>query len=922
LGEVMKRVFIKTRLNLLLLCVVCIAFFASYSLAADINPKVAIVFSNTSYYARNSTSETEGVHYLYEVSTTEHQLMMAGIPFDIIGENNLTSAETIGLYNVIILPAMSNVRSAIKDQILNNLETAVKSNGLNIYAIGDLMVANEAKVKFNYSANQSPINRILNVKNITGKVDASVTYIAVNSSNPATWRYNNNESLFAADWFGYTKIQVLNATEPATYPFQAYDTTAKTFNPVTIATKNRKGRIFYASDATLSVETAIGRDAILWLIYEDKPHFGIKITNKTAIFIPRVDADDSGDIDINIPAINNYINITKKNRLLGGWYITTNNGGNTPVDWATLRPYYQKMMNNSIEIGSHSVTHYDDINLQTDAVVYNEFLNSKQQINTQLGINITGYANAGNTPLQLRLWRIANQTGYSYYSPLQDSKYKGFGYVSDQFTTVNIETNMISDYELMDIQKLTDVQTANYWKGEFNTSYRWGDGIVICVLWHDYLLNSRYNAYFTFASYVNQTDTEGTTPNDVVQRFINWTNQDFTVNSIIVNGSEAWSITRLSPRTKFGQITVALSTPIRGFSGTSHLSRTPDNKSYVFAFEADTVTFYFNSTGPSLILNPIGNKTVSENSTLNFNLTVVYNGTGTISYQKNSSLGTLNGAAFTWTPPFGSNGLYAINFTATDGTAADRKTAFINVLKTNRAPVLQHINDISVNEGQIVRIIPNATDSDGDAVTYLYSAPLNQTGGWQTHIGDAGIYSVNVTATDGNLSVSQGVLIIVASALSVNITLVSGWNLISIPIVPADSSISAIMNGCSYTRIWEFEPNQSWKSTDTGLTMMDNMHGYFIDRIGIPGSCTISIQGANSELTQISLNPQWTLVGFPSQSSQLISYVIAPSMYSKIWEFLPDQSWKSTDTGLVNFTPGKGYWIDSSASGFYNVTSN
>ena len=672
-GEVMHKEFTK-RLSrfffLFLFVAVSILILSCNALAVDINPRVAIVYSNTSYLARNLTSETEGVHYLYEVSSTEHQFMMAGIPFEMIGENDLTNQTLINQYTVIVLPSFSNVRASIKDQILSNLENAVKNNGLNVYAFGDLMVANESNVKYTYAAGQAPVNRILNVQYVTGPVDADVILTAMNSSNPVTWRYKNNESLFKPDWYGYTQYQVYNASEPFSYPFQAYDITAKNFFPETVATKNHKGRIFYSANPSQTVQSAIGRDAILWLIYEDKPHFGIKMTNRTAFFSVRVDGDDSGTTATGIAAIPNFLDLMGKNNLLGGWYITTNNGGNSPVDWNTLKPYYQKLMNKSFEIGSHSVTHPDDMNLQTDSVLYNEFNNSKKEINTQLGINITGFVNPGNTPLQLRLWRIANQTGYKYYSPLQDENYKGFGYVTNDLSVVNLESNMISDYELMTLQSTTDNQTADYWKNEFNLYYRWGDGIFTFVLWHDYLLNTRYNAYYTFAKYVNSTDTEGVTPNDAVQRFIDWNSQDFVVSSFTVNGSDAWSLTRISTKTKYGQITFAPSSGLRGFTGTSQIKKTPDNRSYTFSFETDTVTFYFNTTSSatSLILNSIGNKTVSENSTLTFNLTVLYNGSGTITYSKDSSYGMLNSTSgrFTWTPAFGTHGIYTINFTATD----------------------------------------------------------------------------------------------------------------------------------------------------------------------------------------------------------------------------------------------------------------
>ena len=101
---------------------------------------------------------------------------------------------------------------------------------------------------------------------------------------------------------------------------------------------------------------------------------------------------------------------------------------------------------------------------------------------------------------------------------------------------------------------------------------------------------------------------------------------------------------------------------------------------------------------------------------------------------------------------------------------------------------------------------------------------------------------------------------------------------------------------------------------------MDNMHGYWIDRVGISGECSITLSGISAGTTVIPVTSQWTLVGFPSVTSQSISSVINSGLYDKIWEFQADQSWKSTDTGLTSFTPGKGYWIDGTTGGSFNVT--
>ena len=178
------------------------------------------------------------------------------------------------------------------------------------------------------------------------------------------------------------------------------------------------------------------------------------------------------------------------------------------------------------------------------------------------------------------------------------------------------------------------------------------------------------------------------------------------------------------------------------------------------------------------------------------------------------------------------------------------------------------------------------------------------------------------TATwqSGNI-VEQGIILVEEGKINFSITLVPNWNLISIPIIPSNASIAKIMQGCSYNRVWEFENDQSWKNTVTGLTSMDIMHGYWVDRVSLAGNCTITIEGTAPTITNINVTSTWTLAGFPSTHSQSIIKGINSSLYDRIWKFEPDQSWINTATGLVDFTPGFGYWIDCTTGGSYNVTN-
>lgn len=68
---------------------------------------------------------------------------------------------------------------------------------------------------------------------------------------------------------------------------------------------------------------------------------------------------------------------------------------------------------------------------------------------------------------------------------------------------------------------------------------------------------------------------------------------------------------------------------------------------------------------------------------------------------------------------------------------------------------------IIVKETDLINLVPNAYDPDKDLLKYTFTTPLDQEGKWQTNYGNAGEYTITVTASDGELSSSKEVLIIV-----------------------------------------------------------------------------------------------------------------------------------------------------------------
>lgn len=69
---------------------------------------------------------------------------------------------------------------------------------------------------------------------------------------------------------------------------------------------------------------------------------------------------------------------------------------------------------------------------------------------------------------------------------------------------------------------------------------------------------------------------------------------------------------------------------------------------------------------------------------------------------------------------------------------------------------------VTVQETDKVSLSPEAEDPDkGTSITFTFTSPLDDKGEWQTNYGDAGQYTITVTASDGELTTSRDALIIV-----------------------------------------------------------------------------------------------------------------------------------------------------------------
>ncbi|HIH42732.1 TPA: S8 family serine peptidase [Candidatus Woesearchaeota archaeon] len=114
---------------------------------------------------------------------------------------------------------------------------------------------------------------------------------------------------------------------------------------------------------------------------------------------------------------------------------------------------------------------------------------------------------------------------------------------------------------------------------------------------------------------------------------------------------------------------------------------------------------------------------------------------------------------FTWQTTYSDAGIYFVNVTASDGESSDSKIVKITVNNVNRAPALNNLPDLDINETEVALITAIATDLDGDSITYSVNdtrfTQQDNLFGWLTTYSDSGVYNIKITATDGTSSDSK-----------------------------------------------------------------------------------------------------------------------------------------------------------------------
>ncbi|WP_116654487.1 M10 family metallopeptidase C-terminal domain-containing protein [Pelagibacterium sediminicola] len=353
--------------------------FAGYALAdpaslpqpdAD-GYKIAIVFSQSSADAYFSE-----MAYSQLIMAAQSQAMAAGIPFDVIGEADLTNLEKLAGYDAIVFPSFRTVPDNYAE-IASVLGHVVFDYNIPLIAAGDFMTNNGA-------GDPLPGNPYERMQTLLG-----VTRTGGESGVTAEIIGADGHPIIS----GYGQNTINTYTGTATSYFSAVGTVAGTLiaeqvvngtsHNAVLGTVTGGQNVHFATEGLLADSNLLGK-ALDWVVSPaEGPTVSLHMSRSEAIVASRNDMDqsqevydvDGGIYDALLPILEQW---KADYNFVGSYYINIGlYGPDQQTDWVISSPYYNALLAMGNEIGSHSYSHPSDTNLLLPDTVIQELLDQR-----------------------------------------------------------------------------------------------------------------------------------------------------------------------------------------------------------------------------------------------------------------------------------------------------------------------------------------------------------------------------------------------------------------------------------------------------------------------------------------------------------------------------------------------------------------
>ncbi len=468
---------------------------------SNLTQKLAIVYSKTS--EKNFWTPKSYAQLFMSVQT---QAMMAGLPYDLLNEDDLLDINKIRQYKTLLFPLFSYVKSSQLKQISKNIKTAVTQYNVGIITAGNFLTNTETGAPI-AGDSYSRMKDILGIERLDGAGPINFKIKASNTSHPALINeYANNETILSyqqnyTDY--YTPTGAFNSQILATQEIEGSQ------NRNALITVSNTGRHAHFSTVQAMADANLLWPVLQWSLWGSKSAVSLQMGREKALVTSRVDMDQSmfsSEVStVEIPLLN-QLKIWK-NRY---GFVTSNyiNVGNNPAedeftDWSVSAPLYKRYIQLGNEIGTHSYTHPHITNSLNDAQIKFEFADSRAIIENKIGLTNIGGAVPGNPEDLKTALTILPHVDYltGGYSALGSGFPNAFGFLTADANKVYLSPNMSFDFTLIGFQKKTPAQAKQIWQQEFNALTKHARQAIIHWPWHDYGPNDTDNAGYTLDMY-------------------------------------------------------------------------------------------------------------------------------------------------------------------------------------------------------------------------------------------------------------------------------------------------------------------------------------------------------------------------------------------------------------------------------------
>jgi peptidoglycan/xylan/chitin deacetylase (PgdA/CDA1 family) len=477
------------------------AFVTTPPAPKSLKPQLAIVYSKTSeknFWTPKSYSQL--------FMSVQSQAMMAGLPYDVLNEDDLLDINKISHYKTLLFPLFSYAKSDKINQIAANLKTAIEQHNVGIITAGNFLTNTETGDSLSGDA-YVYMKDLLGLARVDGAGPVDIKINISNANHPALANeYTQNETVLS-----YTKSFTDYFTSTGAYPSNVIATQQINNSQIEneLITITHNGRHAHFATVQALADGNLLWPILQWSVFGEKTPVSLQMGRKKALFISRNDMDQSmfaSEVStVEIPLLNQLKLWKERYGFVGSYYI---NIGNRPAedeftDWGVSAPLYQQYIQRGNEIGSHSYTHPADTNTLTTEQIKFQFADARTVIEKEMGLTHTGAAVPGNPENLITALQTIAHVDYlsGGYSAVGAGFANAFGFLNADSTKVYLSPNMSFDFTLVQFQKRSAAEAKQIWLNEFDALAKHASHPMMHWPWHDYGPNDTFKTGYTLDMY-------------------------------------------------------------------------------------------------------------------------------------------------------------------------------------------------------------------------------------------------------------------------------------------------------------------------------------------------------------------------------------------------------------------------------------